>query len=136
MQNSRAAASFLRCGHAMHSECYRTFMQTSIACPLCRKSIVDPKYFEASYDAQIRETPMPEEYKNKLMTVQCNDCLQKSNVPFHIFGGKCKKCKSYNTTRVGDELIDDPEVGEDEEAEGDQNDADNVDDDWETDGDE
>ena len=50
---------------------------------------------------------MPDEYKDKLMTVQCNDCLVKSNVPFHIMGGKCKDCRSYNTTRVGDELIDD-----------------------------
>ena len=64
------------------------------------------------------------------------DLFLKSNVPFHIFGGKCKKCKSYNTTRVGDELIDDPEGGEEggeAEADGDQN---NEDGDWETDGDE
>lgn len=27
-------------------------------------------------------------------------------MPFHIVGGKCKQCDSYNTTRVGDELID------------------------------
>jgi phage FluMu protein Com len=51
-------------------------------------------------DAEIARTRMPEEYKNLRMNVLCNDCLARSNVPFHIFGGKCKKCKSYNTTRV------------------------------------
>lgn len=82
---------------------------TSIACPLCRKSICDPKFFEAHYDMQIASMQMPAEYRDKLMTVQCNDCLQKCNVPFHIVGGKCKSCRSYNTTRIGDDLIDDPD---------------------------
>jgi RING finger/CHY zinc finger protein 1 len=48
---------------------------------------------------------MPVEYQDQLMTVQCNDCLNKCNVPFHIAGGKCTKCRSYNTTRVGEGLI-------------------------------
>ena len=50
---------------------------------------------------------MPEEYRSKILTVQCNECLAKSNVPFHIYGGKCKRCRSYNTTRVEDCLIED-----------------------------
>ena len=52
---------------------------------------------------------MPEEYKTKLMTIMCNDCLQNSNVPFHIMGGKCKFCRSYNTNRVGGGLIENEE---------------------------
>lgn len=44
---------------------------------------------------------MPGEYKNHYMTVLCNDCLHKSEVKFHIVGGKCEKCKSYNTTQLG-----------------------------------
>ena len=106
MHDSRNAAQFLRCGHAMHTRCFNEFRLTSIACPLCRKSIMDPTLFEAHFDMQIAMTPMPEEYRDKLMTVQCNDCLAKSNVPFHIIGGKCKQCRSHNTTRVGDELIE------------------------------
>lgn len=76
------------------------------------------------------------------MTVQCNDCLKKCNVPFHIMGGKCKSCRSYNTTRVGEGLIDyDPDAEEEKEEEGrdegDQNDRDAaVDEDWETDNEE
>ena len=34
----------------------------------------------------------------------CNDCLELSEVPFHILGGKCDDCRSYNTTRVDSEL--------------------------------
>lgn len=49
---------------------------------------------------------MPEEYRDKFMTVQCNDCQAKSRVKFHIMGGKCSKCRSYNTSRVGDNLMD------------------------------
>ena len=44
---------------------------------------------------------MPHEYRNHKMTVLCNDCLHKSKVKFHVVGGKCEKCKSYNTTQVG-----------------------------------
>ena len=35
------------------------------------------------------------------MTVLCNDCLKKSEVKFHIVGGKCTHCRSYNTTQIG-----------------------------------
>jgi len=35
-------------------------------------------------------TPIPEDYKNKKMSILCNDCLSKSIVPFHILNGKCK----------------------------------------------
>lgn len=88
----------------MHRTCFNTYVQSNIACPLCRKSIIDPLLFESHYDEQVLLMPMPEEYANKKMTVQCNDCLAKSNVNFHILPGKCSKCRSYNTTRVGDEL--------------------------------
>lgn len=53
---------------------------------------------------QIAATPMPEEYKDKKMLVLCNDCLTKSEVPFHIIGGKCSNCRSYNTTRCEDNV--------------------------------
>ena len=55
---------------------------------------------------------MPPEYRNKVITIQCNDCLKKSNVPFHIFGGKCKSCKSYNTSRLADEMVIEEETKE------------------------
>jgi RING finger and CHY zinc finger domain-containing protein 1 len=53
-------------------------------------------------DRQIEETPMPLEYRHFEMKIICNDCLQYSRVKFHIVGGKCSNCRSYNTTRTGD----------------------------------
>ena len=49
---------------------------------------------------------MPKELQDAKMKVLCNDCLAKSIVPFHIIGGKCKECGSYNTTRIEDSELD------------------------------
>ena len=46
---------------------------------------------------------MPMEYRNMKMIILCNDCLKESKVTFHVFGGKCSKCRSYNTTRIDDD---------------------------------
>ena len=98
--------SFLPCGHSLHGPCYDSYIEHNIACPLCRKSVCNPDKFEAFFDEQFAEYVMPDEYKDKLIRIQCNDCLAKSNVPFHIFGGKCKECRSYNTSRIGEELLE------------------------------
>ena len=100
MHTSRIAPTTLRCGHAMHSNCYVGYAKTNIACPICRKSMCDPKLFEAQMDNEIACMPMPAEYANQTMVVACNDCGFKSKVKFHIAGGKCLKCRSYNTQRV------------------------------------
>ena len=56
---------------------------------------------------------MPEEYRNAKVRVYCNDCEKTSKVPFHIFGGKCAHCRSYNTMRdKGDLIYEDDEVDE------------------------
>ena len=61
----------------------------------------------ASIDAEIALTPMPEEYANVKVKVLCNDCHEESMVKFHIFGHKCSSekddgvvCGSYNTRRI------------------------------------
>ena len=46
--------------------------------------------------------PMPEEYKDTKMTLLCNECLRETIIPWHIAGGKCSTCGSYNTTRIND----------------------------------
>jgi len=90
----------------MHASCLEEYIQNHIACPICKKSAVDPKVFEDYYDEEITNSPMPAELRDTKMTVLCNDCLTKSVVPFHIVGGKCKDCSSYNTTRIEDSEID------------------------------
>ena len=101
----------------MHAKCFNTYLRTQIACPLCKKSLIDPKLFEANMDMQIASMPMPEDYKDTTMVVACNDCLFKSKVKFHIMGGKCDKCRSYNTTRVEGEASMPEEKGEKKEEE-------------------
>ena len=58
-------------------------------------------------DRYIEDTPMPEEYKNAKMTIICNECQAESCIPFHVSGGKCQKCFSYNTSKTKDtELVE------------------------------
>ena len=119
MHTSTKSASFLRCGHAMHTRCLNKYLRNNnIACPMCKKSVVDPKVFEAQMDAYIASMPMPPDYKDVKMRIMCNDCLAKSIVPFHFDGGKCHSCKSYNTTRIeeGEALAAD-QAAEEEEGE-------------------
>ena len=43
MHNSTLKIDILKCGHAMHSNCFKQYWQSNqIACPLCKKSIIDP----------------------------------------------------------------------------------------------
>lgn len=106
MHTSTKVITFMRCGHAIHRECYNEYIKSRrIACPICKKSLCDPKLFEAQMDAEIAMTPMPAEYKDLKMNVLCNDCLAKSNVSFHVLPGKCLSCSSYNTTRIEGDAI-------------------------------
>lgn len=104
MHTSTDSASFLRCGHAMHTKCLNSYMKTNVKCPLCKKSICDPKLFEKTQDAYFEGTRMPEEYKDAKMIILCNDCIHESTIPFHIDGGKCTSCSSYNTTIVASHM--------------------------------
>jgi hypothetical protein len=50
---SRDASIFMRCGHSMHNACHRQYLRTNINCPMCRKSLVDPRMYEAQMDAMV-----------------------------------------------------------------------------------
>ena len=60
---------------------------------------------------------MPLEYRDTKMIVMCNDCHTKSKVKFHIVGGKCKKCRSYNTTRIDDDKTEFDQFEDDDDVE-------------------
>ena len=47
MFTSRDPPTFLRCGHSMHSKCYNSYLKRNIACPICRKCVIDPALLEA-----------------------------------------------------------------------------------------
>ena len=91
---------FLDCNHNMHRECLYKYAETHMNCPICRKSLIDPHSVEEYYDLEFASTPMPSEFRNARMNIHCNDCSQKSVVPFHVLGGKCVQCRSYNTMRA------------------------------------
>lgn len=44
------------------------------ACPLCAESMVDMKGAWEGLDEEIKNTPMPEEYRNYYVTALCRDC--------------------------------------------------------------
>ena len=75
LQNGRDWIRFLRCGHSMHGLCFSDYISKGkFACPVCRRSICNPKEFEKFFDDEIAATQMPPDYRNKQMTVFCNDC--------------------------------------------------------------
>ena len=91
MHDSMDPALIMRCSHAMHSKCFEQYIKSQYQCPICKQSVIDPKLFESQIDRYIESMPLedPEEL-DKEMLILCNDCLSKSRVPYHPYGGKCK----------------------------------------------
>ena len=89
----------MNCGHYMHSDCFTEWLNTNYKCPLCLRTVVDVKKLEKLMDREVELTIMPEEYKNKIVNILCNDCNKKSKVTYHIVGHKCS-CGSYNTRQI------------------------------------
>ncbi|KAL3868795.1 hypothetical protein ACJMK2_041555 [Sinanodonta woodiana] len=105
LHTSRNEAHVPKCGHLIHSNCYRQCLKTGIyACPTCNQSLVDMKAYWEVLDTEIANTPMPVEYKDFFVQILCKDCHKESRVQFHVIGHKCqhKDCGSYNTCRTGD----------------------------------
>jgi RING finger and CHY zinc finger domain-containing protein 1 len=94
----------MKCGHWIHSKCYKSMLKNNVViCPLCQKYVIDvDEGFIERLDKEIAETDMPEEYREIMLQILCNECEQKSEAKFHIFGLKCGQCGSYNTKRIID----------------------------------
>lgn len=90
----------LKCGHWMHTDCFKSYVQHNYKCPLCSKSLVDNNSMTQYIDHQIATTPMPEEYRDKMVDILCNECNTKSNVKLHFYGLKCPNCSTYNTRQI------------------------------------
>jgi RING finger/CHY zinc finger protein 1 len=102
--NSVVECRVLRCGHTMHKPCYNSLMEQARwpTCPLCSVSIIDSTLAWHQLDIEIANTPMPEEYRDQIVQLLCNDCNTKGEVPLHFLGLKCPNtsCGSYNTARL------------------------------------
>jgi len=90
--SSRGACFWMKCDHCIHVACFNELSKTTIKCPVCSRSFVEKEdliTMNARIDAEIANTPMPEEYADKEVKIYCNDCNEETMVKFHIFGHKC-----------------------------------------------
>lgn len=99
MFTSRDAPTMMECGHAIHSKCYKQYLNTNhYTCPICKKSLIDMTENWQFLDQLIANQPMPPEFANSKCVSLCNDCNAKTEAPLHFLGQKCGNCGSYNTT--------------------------------------
>jgi uncharacterized CHY-type Zn-finger protein len=96
---------FMRCGHAIHDNCFHQLCRSTYKCPICSKSVTNMESQFRNLDRHIAAQPMPEEYRGTKAYVYCNDCTLKGMTDFHWLGIKCAMCESYNTTMLG-QLLD------------------------------
>jgi hypothetical protein len=96
---------FMRCGHAIHDNCFHQLCRSTYKCPICSKSVTNMESQFRNLDRHIAAQPMPEEYWGTKAYVYCNDCTLKGMTAFHWLGVKCAMCESYNTTMLG-QLLD------------------------------
>lgn len=103
---STKAVVFMRCGHAMHSECFNEYLKSSYRCPYCFKSLMNMRGYFEQIDALVATETMPPEYAKTLASIFCNDCEERSTTKYHYLYLKCKNgsCGSYNTRLL--ELVD------------------------------
>ncbi|KAG0447955.1 hypothetical protein HPP92_028068 [Vanilla planifolia] len=91
----------LQCGHTLHLDCLKEMVSHfRFSCPVCSKTVCDMSNVWKRLDEEIASTPMPEMYKNRMITILCNDCGATSNVNFHVVAHKCLSCNSYNTRQT------------------------------------
>lgn len=105
--DSRDAISMLQCGHAMHSHCFRTLLQTEYRCPSCKKATVDMtdtwEETALALEQQLTEVvasgQFPPELLTRPMRVLCNECESKFDTTFNPFVMyKCPLCNGFNTS--------------------------------------
>jgi len=89
----------LKCGHYIHLPCLDEYTQQDYRCPICLKSLGDMSHRWTQLDEYLETNPMPAEYRDKLSTVLCYDCGERTETAFHFLYHKCQ-CGSYNTTLV------------------------------------
>ncbi|KAI8059471.1 zinc-ribbon-domain-containing protein [Gongronella butleri] len=98
MFTSTTTVIFMPCGHCIHKECYRDYIQRSYQCPTCLKSLFDMSEYFQRLDRELERQSMPSEYQKFESVIFCNDCEKKSRAKYHFFYHKCKHCDSFNTT--------------------------------------
>jgi RING finger and CHY zinc finger domain-containing protein 1 len=113
MFDSVEGINILPCGHSIHAECMKSLLQKDYRCPLCKKSVAKMNW--RAFDRVSNSILIPRDYRNKKINILCNDCEQRSTIPFTIELYKCNSCGGYNTTitnessSIPDSTIDIPD---------------------------
>jgi hypothetical protein len=98
MHTSVKSVVFMNCGHAIHRACLLAYQRTNFVCPTCSRSIFDDmRPFWDHFAQVIASQPMPVEFARARAKVMCNDCSERSSVPFHFVGHRCRACRGFNT---------------------------------------
>jgi RING finger/CHY zinc finger protein 1 len=110
MFDSVEGINILPCGHSIHAECMKSLLQKDYRCPLCKKSVAKMNW--RAFDRVSNSILIPRDYRDKTINILCNDCEQRSTIPFTIELYKCKSCGGYNTTVTNEpeSTIDIPDV--------------------------
>lgn len=103
---SSATVRALPCGHYMHSACFQAYACKNYICPICSKSMGDMAVYFGMLDALLAAEELPEEYRDRIQDVLCNDCERKGTARFHWLYHKCGFCGSYNTRVIKAERMD------------------------------
>jgi hypothetical protein len=90
----------MKCGHAIHRDCWEEHIKTGYKCPICNKSVVNMETQFRNLDMAIQTQPMPEKFQDTRALVLCNDCSARTTVSYHWLGLKCAVCHSYNTSQL------------------------------------
>jgi hypothetical protein len=104
MFNSRRRVTLTRCGHPLHEECLSQYAEHAhnndrfVTCPTCRKTLYDETATYRFIDAALATHEMPEELRDKIASILCNDCERVGEAPFHFQYHKCPHCGGYNTS--------------------------------------
>eukprot|EP00474_Spongospora_subterranea_P011354 CRZ11812.1 hypothetical protein [Spongospora subterranea] len=91
---------FMKCGHAMHGDCFKRYTATNYTCPVCLKSIIDTRDHFEMFSAYVESMEIPEEYQGMRAKILCNDCLARTESDFHFYYHKCCECQSFNTNVI------------------------------------
>lgn len=85
------------CGHAVHENCYREYIQSDYRCPSCRKTFtyVLDRFF--TYEMERYINPTPPEYSYPV-SIYCNDCEVTQVVTNNLSHLRCENvyCQSFN----------------------------------------
>ncbi|KAK4843002.1 hypothetical protein QYF36_002606 [Acer negundo] len=93
----------LPCGHCLHLSCFQAYTCSHYTCPICSKSLGDMTIYFGMLDGLLAAEELPEEYRNRIQDILCNDCERKGIAQFHWLYHKCGLCGSYNTRVIKSE---------------------------------